>query len=629
MATTETTLPVADAPDWTSLFELLEQRATEAPARGLYVRTGRGAQEFRTFSQLLATTRRIAYALDEQGIEAGDRVMLAQPTGFELLGTFFGLQALGAIPIPLDWPDDDAPLRGWSNLAHWRRIARRYDARVLICGDLGDRTQRGWSGIWPPHPLEFVTDVRHLLEGVLSRIEYDARRADPDDVAYIQSTSGTTGPPRGVELTHRGIRTSVEAIGSRLKVRDDDVLVSWLPIDNIMGLVGVVFFALHWGVRPVLMHARSFLESPEDWFWAISEHRATLSLAPNFAFNYCVRRCNASQLDGLDLSSWRIALNGSEPVRAQHIQAFARRFHDYGLRDHVIVPVYGLSEATLGVTFHPVETPIRIDGVNRRRLEWKGRAEPLPPDGADTQRERMHTVSVGRPLDGIEVRIVDDDGKPVDDRVLGEIAMRGPNVMAGYVEATVRDEQPSPTRVDDDGWLLTGDRGYLADGELFFVTRASDTIELPSGRTLFPEEVELFVDAVDGVRAGSTAVFEAPASTADGGIEIDEEFVVAFEVQSGTDAEELRELIGSVLRTHLDLEGGRLVDLPVRSVPKTPTGKVRRHHCRQLMERGLLGEQQGTRLRVAAIQKGVEDLGETLRAGRNRVAHRLRQLLED
>ena len=623
--------PVRDLEErrWSNLFELLRRRALQAPGSGFYVRDGRGAQEFRTHSQLLATAHRIAFGLAERGVQAGDAVLVAQPTGFDFLSTFFGLQALGAVPIPLGWPAGEGAFDGWSRLGRWRRLAKCYDAKVLICGELGQRAERGWTGVWPPFPLEIVTDAAHLVEDTPAHVEVEVHAPAPDDVAYVQSTSGTTGAPRGVQLTHHGIYTNVEAVGRRIAVRDDDVLVSWLPLDNIMGLVGVVFFALHWGIRPVLMHSDCFMEHPEDWFWAISEHQATLSLAPNPAFNYCVRRCNATELEGLDLSSWRIAMNGSEPVRAQHIQAFARRFHEYGLADHVIMPVYGLSEATLGVTFHPAGEPIRIDGVNRFDLERKGEATALPPEGAQTPSERMHVVSVGRALDGIEVRIVNPDGEPLKERKLGEISLRGPNVMAGYVESTVRDDDPLPSRIEGE-WLLTGDLGYLAEGDLFFVTRASDRIELASGRFVIPEEVELFVDAVDGVRAGSTAVFLTPQGQSEkveqGG---SDEFVVAFEVQAGADADELIEIIRSVLQTHLDLDPERLVDLPVRSIPKTPTGKVRRHHCRRLMERDLLGKKGARLFDPEVLTEKVRDVGETLQASRSSIVGQLRRLISD
>ena len=614
--------------EWRSVFNLLELRARRDPGRGFYVRDGRGAQEFRTFSQLLATSKRIARGLGNRGVVTGDRVLLAQRTGFDFLVTFFGVQALGAVPIPLEWPRNQEPFGGVATLARWRRLAQRYDADVLVCDALEGRSESGWTGLWPPHPLRVVTDVAHLLDGIPSRVELKSPDIEVDDVAYIQSTSGTTGARRGVQLTHRGIAASVDAIGRRIEVRGDDVLVSWLPLGNIMGLVGVVIFSLHWGIRPVLLHAEAFLEQPEDWFWAISEHRATLSLAPNFAFNYCVRRCNASKLEGLDLSSWRIAMNGSEPVRAQHIQAFARRFHKYGLGDHVVMPVYGLSEATLGVTFHPAGEPIRIDGINRRDLEWEKKATPLPSDGADKPSERMHVVSVGRALDGVELRIVDDRGEPVGERRLGEIAIRGPNVMAGYVEATVRDDDPAPSRIDEK-WLYTGDLGYVADGDLFFVTRASDQVVLESGRMVVPEEVELFVDAIDGVRSGSTAVFMASDEIVERHGEAEGEgVVVAFEVQTGADAQELGRAICTVLERHLDLSPAYLQALPVGSVPKTPTGKVRRHHCRRLMEKGLLGEAQKRFVSATQLADRARDLGDMVRGSGEFFSRRLREVID-
>lgn len=629
MSTSESPVALIEDRSWSSLFDLLESRAATTPGRAFYVRDGRGVQEFRTLSQLLATSHRVAFALKQRGVKAGDRVLVGQPTSFEFLSTFFALQALGAIPIPLHWPGQVDPFRSWSNLARWRRIALRYDARVLICGDLGVRADTGWRGIWPPHPLELVTDVARLLDGVPSRVEVEPHRASPDDVAYIQSTSGTTGAPRGVRVTHRGILENVEAIGNHIAAGPKDVLVSWLPLDNIMGLVGVVFFSLHWGIRPVLMHPEEFLARPEDWFWAISDHRATLSLAPNFAFNYCVRRCNASELDGLDLSSWRVAMNGSEPVRAQHMQAFARRFHKYGFGDHVLMPVYGLSEVTLGASFHPPRTPIRVDGINRHDLEWKGLATPLPPEGASKPSERMHVVSVGKPLEGIKLRIVDDEGRPVDERVLGQVCLRGPSLMEGYVEATQRDPEAAPTRIVD-GWLNTGDLGYLADGDLFLISRVSDVIVLPSGRKIFPEEVEFFVDAVDGVRSGSTAAFAAPVDgegKSDGEDDKGCGIVVAFEVQPGADAEELVQAISSLLATHLDLQPDQLLDLRARSVPKTPTGKVRRHHCRRQMQEDILGRQGAGFLHPARLRKTARDLGDALQGGTESLLHKVKGLI--
>lgn len=601
---------------WSTLWELLVRRAEESPGRALYVRDRRGVQEFRTLSQIQASAARIGEGLRAHGVKPGKPVLVALPTGFDFVSTFFALQALAARPIPLGWPRDIDPLRGIANIARWRRIAGRYDARIMVCGGLGGRTKGGLQGIWPPYPLEKVIDVAGLLAEVPSRVEIDPVRGQGGDVAYIQSTSGTTGAPRGVKLTHRGIQTSVEAIGKRIEVEDEDVLVSWLPLDNIMGLMGAVIFSLHWGLRCVLLHPDHFLKHPEDWLWAIHDHRATLSLAPNFGYNYCVRRANASKLRGLDLSSWRIAMNGSEPVRAQHMQAFARRFHEFGLRDHVLMPVYGLSEATLGVTFHKAGAPIRVDGINRQELENQGRATRLPPEGASRPYERMHLVSLGKALEGVEVRIVDEEGEALGERCLGEVAIRGPNVMEGYVQKTCGDHGNAARKLD--GWLLTGDLGYFADDEFFYLCRRADLIEMENGRRVFPEEVELFVDAVDGIRAGSTAVFQA--SMVVGASE--DALVVAFERQAGADPDEVAESIRTRLSRHLNIEAPTLVDLSAGSIPKTTTGKVRRARCRGYYEAGLLGQGGLSVLHPARLRRVLADLGEAIVGGKEALAAR-------
>ena len=616
---------------WETLFSLLKQRAASSPGKAIYVRDRRGAQEFRTLSQVYANALRVAEALRSRGVKKGEYVLIALPTGFDFLSTFFGLQALGAIPVPLGWPRAIDPFRGLSNLVRWRKIAIRYDARFLICDSLGVRSSSGFSGIWPPHPLKEVVDVAGLLRDVPTRVEPAVEVCSPSEVAYIQPTSGSTGSPRGVKLTHQGIFASVEAIGQHIEVREEDVLISWLPLDNIMGLVGAVIFALHWNLRCVLMHPDHFLENPEDWLWAIHDHRASLSLAPNFGDSYCVRRANTSALTGLDLSSWRIGMNGSEPVRAQHIQAFARRFHEFGLKNHVIMPVYGLSEATLGVTFHRPGEPIRIDGINRKALEEEGMATPLPPQGASRPCERMHLVSLGRSLAGVDLKIIDQRGENLGERRLGEIAIKGQNLMAGYVESTLRGEGAQAEL--QDGWLHTGDLGYLADGELFYLCRQADLITLADGRKIFPEEVELFVDAVDGIRAGSTALFSPAPSEGEGpqGGEKagtkpekrDPQLVLVYELQAGADPEEIEAAITLRLQKHLDFLPGVMLALPVRSVPKTGTGKVRRQRARRLYEEGLLGKKGLGLLHPTRLQKGVQNVGEVLKGGTQSIAARL------
>jgi acyl-CoA synthetase (AMP-forming)/AMP-acid ligase II len=340
----------------------------------------------------------------------------------------------------------------------------------------------------------------------------------------------------------------------------------------------------------VLLHPERFLKRPEDWLAAISRHGGTLSAAPNFAYHYAVRRCQESNLEGLDLSSWRVAMSGAEPVRAQHMDAFVRRFKSYGLRRDLFLPVYGLAEATVGVTFGELNAAFEMDGINRRTLEREGRAEPLPEEGAKSPAERLHLVSVGRPLEHIDVKIVDDAGEELAERLCGEICVRGPNVMKGYTEDERSGESSEPgcSRLEGD-WLHTGDLGYVADGKLYVLGRVCDAIETARERTVYPEEIELFVNSVDGIRSGSAVAFDVPAPSDASHSDADQSdanqpslLVIAYELQAGTEAEEVERAVRALLRKHLSLDPHAIAALSPGSVPRTHSGKVRRFLARKL-----------------------------------------------
>ncbi|MBA2660957.1 MAG: AMP-binding protein [Bradymonadaceae bacterium] len=588
-----------------SLFAMFEHTARAQPTRGMYMLDERGGQEFRSYAQVLEGALRVGAALRDSGLVAGDRLFLSQRTSFEFLTSLFGAMAIGVLPIPLPMPRAETAGNVISVAARWARLSRRLDAHAVLFSSSVDAALRPKT--IPSSVFHLVTDLPTLLERAPASPTLEALRPGANDVAYIQLTSGTTTARRGVMLTHRNILENVDAVGAMLAVNSEDVVVSWLPLDNIMGLVAVVFFSIYWGVDVVLMEPERFLKHPADWFWALSNHRGSLTLAPNFAYHYGVRRCKESDLEGLDLSRWRIAMNGSEPVRAQHMEAFARRFRPYGLRDNVFVPVYGLSEATLAVSICEPQKPLIIDGINRAVLERDAVARPLPPEGAPSPAERMHCVSIGRPVEGIEVQIRDDTGQAMAERVCGEIVLRGANVMAGYVQATINaeDSRQGLTRLID-GWLYTGDVGYLADGNLFFVGRRCEAIITASGRQIFPDEVELFVNSVDGVRSGTATIFDIPhqhqkLKVALAGAAL----VIAYETQSGVDSAEVEVPLRALLKRHLDLEPDVLIALSPRSIPKTRSGKVRRFLARQLYLDNKLDRRYRNALDLVTVVRGL------------------------
>lgn len=540
-----------------TILDALRGAAERAPRRGLYIIDPRGHQEFRTYAQVLDGALRVGAALQRKGIGTLDRVVLVMPTSFEFATAFFGAVSIGAVPIPI------APPRGvgWdsSNRAESiLRLSERLQVRAALFGSSETDATR------PPQQkrLRLVMDLGTLVEDVeVGAVPSGTPRSE---IAYIQPTSGATGRRRAVELTHRNLLTNVDAVGRRLAVVDSDIGISWLPLHSILGLVGVVLFGIYWSIDVVLLDPERFLRRPDEWLQLFARHGGTLAAAPSFGYDYCVRRCQESNLEGLDLSSWRVALNGGEPVRDEHLRAFHRRFGRYGFGSETFCPVYGLTEATLAVTFgHPGVGP-RRDAVSRSTLEREQVAEPT---GSETKPDRrLEFVSVGTPLHGIDVMIIDHRGIEVPDRTLGEIAVRGPNVMRGYFDQPKK-RSDGGTRISGE-WLMTGDYGYVADGELYVVSRETATFETFGGRTVYAPLLEDVVETVDGVRSGSAVVF----SPEDG----DERIVVAVELQSGADEEEVEAMIRGRLLRKFRLEP-EVVCVSPQSIPRSATGKVRRH----------------------------------------------------
>jgi acyl-CoA synthetase (AMP-forming)/AMP-acid ligase II len=399
----------------------------------------------------------------------------------------------------------------------------------------------------------------------------------PDDTALLQYTSGSTGAPKGVVLTHANLLANIRAMASATAASTDDVFVSWLPLYHDMGLIGAWLGSLCVGFPLLVMSPLSFLARPVRWLRAISDHAATLSAAPNFGFELCVRRIAAADLAGVDLSSWRIAFNGAEPVSPSTLERFVARFEPYGLRPGALAPVYGLAEAGVGLTFPPPGREPVVDRIDRRALTHAGAAVPASPDDATAQR----VVACGRALPGYEVRIVDTLGHLVGDRHEGRVEFRGPSATAGYY----RDPEAT-RRLFDGGWLDTGDLGYTAGGDVYVTGRVKDII-IRAGRNLHPDELEEVVGAVPGVRTGCVAAFASADPEAG-----TERLVVAAETHL-TDASARDALHAAIVDAAVDVLGtppDEVVLLAPRTLPKTSSGKIRRAASRDRYERGELAQ---------------------------------------
>ncbi|MDP2111847.1 MAG: AMP-binding protein [Thiobacillus sp.] len=502
----------------------------------------------------------------------GDRVAIMLPTGREFFAAFYGALYAGCVPVPL-YP----PARPSQIEEHMRRIAgivANAGATLLITDARAKPLGHLLRAQCPS--LRAVATVADLSRAAAAQLPPPPR---PEDTAFLQYTSGSTGNPKGVVLSHANLLANLDAMARASGVSAKDVFVSWLPLYHDMGLIGACMGSLYVGFRLVLMSPLAFLARPGRWLWAIHRHRATLSAAPNFAYELCVNKLDERELDGLDLGRWRLAYNGAEPVSPDTLERFATRFAPYGLRADAMTPVYGLAESSVGLAFPPLGRGPLIDRVDRAELSASGIARPAPAEDVHAQR----IVSCGLSLPGHAIRIVDADGRALPERTLGRVQFQGPSATRGYFRNVEANQA-----LFDGGWLNTGDLGYLAAGELFLTGREKDVI-IRGGHNLYPQELEEAVSRLPGVRPGGVVVF--PATDAQSGTE---RLVVLAEIRDEKPANRAR-IQAEINGLAVDLIGMPADDIvlaPPRTVLKTSSGKVRRAACRERYERGeLLGAQ--------------------------------------
>lgn len=576
---------------WKTLVDMLRSIALEAPNRGIYLTDARGNQEFRTYAQICEGALRVGAALQAKGIERHDRVLLALGTNFDFLDAFFGTMAAGAVPIPIAPPLAEANSRT-DQAEFFVRFAQRMRATgAIFRRAVGDDVKPPQFG-----PLRLVSDIPSLLVGVPAGSV--PQEANLPDLAWIQTTSGATATRGACRISHSAVLANLEAVGLALGVTDEDFGISWLPLFNTMGLVGGLLFNMYWGLDIALISPERFLRRPDEWLQSISRHRATLAVAPGFAYHYAARRVQSSSLPSINLSSLRVAMVGGEPVHRLHLETFSKRFEGCGLAPNIFMPVYGMAEATLGVAFGPLRTPVRFDIVSRSALETEQFARPASASNGDLL-NRAEVCCVGRPLANVDIRVVDDANREVADRVIGEILVRGPNLMTGYDDDPPARQLAHASRLDG-AWLRTGDLGYVVGEELFVVGRGDFRLAV-GDRKIFTDEIELVASTVDGVRSGTVVVFQNETGVV----------ILAYEVQEGADDTEVATALKRRLSKHFDFEITPL-SVSTRSIPKSPGGKTRRHLCVGLYQQGRLDRHDRTadfeQLRKIAIRSRHEAL---------------------
>ncbi|MFO0709420.1 MAG: AMP-binding protein [Sandaracinus sp.] len=486
----------------------------------------------------------------------GEPVAILLPTSTDFVGALLGAMYLGCPPLPLAAPMTFGPVDRY--VAHLARIVEHAGARAVVTSA---RVAKALSELPIATSLRAVLVPEHLdrPRGAVPDVS-----VAPSDTALLQYTSGTTGRPKGVRISHRALAANTAAIADSLSLGPSDVGVSWLPLYHDMGLVGALLTTISFPYELHVMAPEAFVIRPRKWLELVHTHRATISTAPNFAYDLAAKKANA---DGLDLSSWRLALDGAEPVHASTLARFHERFGAAGLAREALTPVYGLAEATLAVTFHPTRTPLDVLEVDRDALDRLARAV-APTSGSSSDRSRT-LVGVGGPVPGTEIRILRDDGSTCGLGEVGEIAVRGPGLMDGYH----RDDEASARSLVD-GWLRTGDLG-LVERERLFITGRRRELIIQAGRNVHPEDVEEIARECDP-RITTAAAFSITASARG-----TDQLVVALEAR-GVAADERTTLADAVRGEVLAAIGIRADDVvfwPVGTIPRTTSGKVQRKGC--------------------------------------------------
>jgi fatty-acyl-CoA synthase len=536
--------------------------------RGFVFVRADGTERNLPFASIAREAEKRGNHLRTRGIQRGDRVALVIPDADEFVLSFLGVMFAGAVPVPM-YPQ-----------LSFKNVAAYHDNVVHIAN-----AARAAMLVTTAATAPFLEGIGARVPSLGSIVTADAFEADapaleplsvsPDELAFLQFTSGSTARPKGVMVTHDNLRANAEAFMVHGLKKDSsiDKGVSWLPLFHDMGLIGFVVGPLFTDIPVVFLPTASFVRTPRLWLETIHKHRGTITFAPNFAYALVAKRLRERDVAGLDLSCLRSAGCGAEPIQARTLREFADKLSPAGFDPRAFIPSYGMAEATLAVTFTPHFTGLGTDVVEQGSLEKGAPVPPADEDGETTVRIQ-EVVSCGRAFPGHEIAIVGDDGQRLGDRRVGEIVVRGPSVTAGYFE------NPEETaRAFRDGWLHTGDLGYTIDGDLFVCGRVKDLI-IVRGRNYYPSDIEWAVGELPGVRRGNVVAFGADV----GG----EEHVVVCAEGARSDAAAIAEAVIACVSAQFGLAVHAVEVVPIGALPRTSSGKPQRRKTKQMWASGEL-----------------------------------------
>ena len=534
----------------------LQERITAGAARGHDVTFVSGDVHVTvSWAEVHRDARALAGGLQARGVQPGDHVAILGPTSRELVTAVQSVWLAGATVVVLPLPMRMGSLDEF--VAQTRQRIHHGDIQLVLAD---------------PELAPFVTpepgDPELVVFDDLDRgASFDAPNPDPESPAILQFTSGSTSDPKGVVLPHRAVSANLDAISVAAELDvDADVLVSWLPLYHDMGLVGLLSLAMSTGTRFVLGAPQDFLAAPSRWMEWMSRYGGTATAGPNFSYVLATRALRRAARDGteLDLSSLRVVLNGAEPIDPSTVADFIAAASPFGMDPGAVFPAFGMAEVAIAGTFPPPGRGIVVDTVDRRVLETERYAAPVAP-GSEGSRG---FARLGTAVPGLEIRIVDPaTGRPRVEREVGELEIRGTSVCAGYYNRPELNAE-----LFHDGWLRTGDLGYLVDGELVLCGRIKDVI-IVGGRNVFPEDIERACNQVDGVRAGNVIAFGV--ETAKG-----KEGLVVVAESKAVDLDPVRRSVVERVRETVGVPAKDVVLVAPGTLPKTSSGKLQRTLCR-------------------------------------------------
>ncbi|WP_394849013.1 fatty acyl-AMP ligase [Pendulispora brunnea] len=558
-----------------------------------------GQERLCSFSEINAEATRRAAHLLARGLKKGDRVALVIPDSDEFVLSFLGAIYAGIVPVPM------YPQLSFKNVESYHdtvaHITRASGASLLLTT----------TGTRP-----FVEPVKDKVEGLKSIVSVtelegpapgaiDHVKISPTDPCFFQFTSGSTSRPKGVVVTHGNLAANSEAIMIHGLAKDSSVDkgVSWLPLFHDMGLIGFVIAPLFTDIPVVFLPTASFVRAPRVWLDTIHRHRGTITYAPNFAYALVAKRLKDKDVQGLDLSCIKIAGSGSEPIQAKTLHDFAEKLKPAKFDPRAFLPSYGMAEATLAVTFVKHMTGMRVDTVDSLALQ-QGKATPPQNGKNDGGTGHQELVCCGHAFPDHEIAIVDEHGKRLGDREVGEIIARGPSITPGYYQEPELTAQ-SWKQHDGETWLHTGDLGYMIDGEVYICGRIKDIIII-RGRNYYPQDIEWAVSELPGIRRGNVVAFSVD-------VDGEEQLVICAEAFQ-SDAAGLLEQITSTVAGQIGLSVHKVEIVPQGMLPRTSSGKPQRRKTKQMFLEGTL-PQAGKAGRANAASPSDSNGGEGVQDG--------------